>query len=105
MSGLVSRGALCFGKLMRTSTRSLLRQLRDADGAFIRWAARAVLTWNANAPPNVRVFQIHGSRDHVLPAKLTNPDQLIEGGGHLLPLTYPKQTNAFIEKAIIASQT
>ncbi|MDR2642184.1 MAG: alpha/beta hydrolase [Planctomycetaceae bacterium] len=56
---------------------------------------------------NMPSIQIHGNRDMLLPIKLTNPDVIIEGGGHLLALTHPNQVNEiiqnFISKKIILS--
>ena len=81
------------------AARSMLCQLADTDGRFLRWAGLAVLRWNPD--PNGRsmpIHQIHGDRDHVLPHHLTRPDVLVPGAGHLLPLTHPEAVNDFLEK-------
>jgi pimeloyl-ACP methyl ester carboxylesterase len=61
-----------------------------------------------NNNTNMQLIQIHGNRDPLLPIKLTNPDIIIEGGGHLLALTHPKQVNEiiknFIEQKIITKE-
>jgi pimeloyl-ACP methyl ester carboxylesterase len=53
-------------------------------------------------------IQIHGNRDMLLPIKLTKPDVIVEGGGHLLSLTHPNQVNEiiknFVEQKIIQPQ-
>ncbi|MDR1485916.1 MAG: alpha/beta hydrolase [Planctomycetaceae bacterium] len=58
-----------------------------------------------NDNSNMPSIQIHGNRDMLLPIKLTKPDVIIEGGGHLLALTHPNQVNKiiknFIEQKII----
>jgi pimeloyl-ACP methyl ester carboxylesterase len=46
---------------------------------------------------NIPSIHIHGNRDKLLPIKLTNPDVVIEGGGHLLAMTHPDQVNKIIE--------
>ncbi|MDR2344835.1 MAG: alpha/beta hydrolase [Planctomycetaceae bacterium] len=46
-------------------------------------------------------IHIHGNRDMLLPIKLTNPDIIIEGGGHILALTHPNQINEHIQKFIL----
>ncbi|MDR0609286.1 MAG: alpha/beta hydrolase [Planctomycetaceae bacterium] len=49
-------------------------------------------------------IQVHGNRDWLLPIKLTNPDIIIEGGGHLLSLTHPNQINEIIQNFLISSE-
>ena len=83
--------------LSRPATRNMLRQLADADGRFLRWAGLAVLRWNPNPHGwSVPIHHIHGNRDHVLPHHLTQPDVLVPGAGHLLPLTHPQAVNEFL---------
>jgi pimeloyl-ACP methyl ester carboxylesterase len=78
-------------------TRQLLRQLSDADGEFLRWATRAVLTWQPAPPPaNVPVYHIHGDRDHVLPAACTRADHVVRSAGHVLSLTHANEVNEFL---------
>jgi pimeloyl-ACP methyl ester carboxylesterase len=48
---------------------------------------------------------IHGKRDYVLPMRYTNPDHIVEGGGHILSLSHPRDVNAFITKAIESADT
>jgi pimeloyl-ACP methyl ester carboxylesterase len=81
--------------------QSMLRQLADANGRFLPWAGRAVLRWNPD--PNgwsMPIHQIHGDRDRVLPHRLTRPDVLVAGAGHLLPLTHPQPVNQFLEEKL-----
>jgi len=48
-------------------------------------------------------LQIHGTRDPLLPIRLTAPDIRIAGGGHVLPLTHPEQINEIIERFVSPS--
>jgi pimeloyl-ACP methyl ester carboxylesterase len=85
------------GFCSRPRTRQLLRQLSDADGEFLRWATRAVLTWQPAPPPaNVPVYHIHGDRDHVLPAACTRADHVVRSAGHVLSLTHADEVNEFL---------
>jgi pimeloyl-ACP methyl ester carboxylesterase len=45
-------------------------------------------------------LQIHGTRDLLLPIRLTNPDVRIQGGGHTLVRTHPEEINAGIERFV-----
>lgn len=100
LPGRLARLALfAAGPLMRPATRSLLGQLADADGRFVRWASLAVLRWERPpGPPAIPILQIHGDRDHVLPYRLTKPDVLVRGAGHLLPMTFPEVLNGFLDE-------
>jgi pimeloyl-ACP methyl ester carboxylesterase len=86
-------------RLLSPAANSMLHQLADTDGRFLRWASLAILRWDPE--PNqwsVPVHQIHGDRDRVLPHHLTKPDVLVPGAGHLLPLTHPQAVNEFLEQ-------
>lgn len=83
---------------MAPALRSMLDQLADTDRRFFRWAALAVLRWEESPEPlAVPIAQIHGDRDHILPHRLTRPDMLVYGAGHLLSMTHGDAVNQFIE--------
>jgi len=85
------------GKRMRPTTRSVFRQFADCSGRHVRWAGLAALGWRPTAAaPRCPVFQIHGDRDRVLPCRLTRPDVIVPGAGHLLPLTHADAVNEFL---------
>jgi pimeloyl-ACP methyl ester carboxylesterase len=88
------------GWAMGPAQRGVLRRLADADAVFLRWACGAVLTWPEPPPLAVPVFQIHGGRDRVLPARRTRADVIVPGAGHLLVVTHARQVNRFIEEKL-----
>lgn len=74
-----------------------LRRLADPNSIFVRWAMCAVARWRPSpAAQRVRVFQIHGAADHVLPIALARPDVVVPGGSHALSLFNPSAVTAFI---------
>jgi pimeloyl-ACP methyl ester carboxylesterase len=85
------------GWAMPASSTQLLRQLADADAAFLRWACGAVLSWTAPPELTIPVHQIHGACDRVLPASRTRADVIVPGAGHVLSLTHAKEVNRFIQ--------
>lgn len=87
---LVRRGS------MPDFERSCLEQYISTDPRFLRWAGRAVLRWLPDSGPNVPVRHIHGDRDHLLPHRLTQPDVLVPGAGHLMVMTHPEAVNDFL---------
>lgn len=102
LNGRLARLALALGgERLGTSTRTFLQQLQSANAHFLRWASRAVLSWQPEYKGSaVPIHQIHGDRDHVLPHGLTRPDVIVAGGGHLLTITHPNEVNAFIRKCM-----
>jgi pimeloyl-ACP methyl ester carboxylesterase len=73
---------------------------KEMDSGLMKWACRAVLDWEPSGPPPARVLQIHGEKDHMMPAGLAEADEVIPGGGHLINLTHPEPVNAFIMRVV-----
>jgi pimeloyl-ACP methyl ester carboxylesterase len=60
------------------------------------WRARPELD-------QVRTIQIHGELDRTFPLHLTRPDIIIPSGGHLLPLTHPREIAEVLLEAGLSS--
>ncbi|WP_010587269.1 alpha/beta fold hydrolase [Schlesneria paludicola] len=85
------------GRWMHPLRCGALRQLHEADLRFLRWAAKAILTWIPSAGvEQVRVAQIHGERDLIFPARNVTADLTVLGAGHLVSLTHSLQVNQFL---------
>jgi pimeloyl-ACP methyl ester carboxylesterase len=85
------------GRYSNISTRSLLRQISDADASFLRWAVRAVLDWQPSTEVGrAPIYQIHGAKDRVFPARLAAADELVGSAGHLISVTHGQAVNQFI---------
>lgn len=85
------------GAAFGPQARGVAQQLVDADAHFLRWAAGAILKWKPSPEvDDIRVFQIHGGRDRVLPARLAQPDHVISNAGHVLSVTHPAATAEFL---------
>lgn len=77
--------------------QGIAQQLADADAKFMRWAATAILAWKPSPEvAHVRVFQVHGGRDRVLPARLATADCLVKEAGHILSVTHSTETAEFL---------
>ena len=95
------------GGWLRSPTRGVMTQLGEADSQFLKWAARAILTWQPSPETaRVRVCQIHGERDRVFPVHMANPDRVVSGAGHLISITHPQPVVEFLRDrmAAIASE-
>ncbi len=91
------------GSWLRSPTRGVMTQLGDADARFLKWAARAILTWQPSPEiARVRVCQIHGERDRVFPVHMTRPDHVVSGAGHLISITHPQPVVEFLRERMAA---
>jgi pimeloyl-ACP methyl ester carboxylesterase len=100
VASLLSKAALLSsGSLTAPHVTEVLKQLRDSDASFLRWACRAVLEWEgAEDPGDTPVYHIHGQRDPVLPVKNTHPDVVVPGAGHALSMSHPDEVTRFIRE-------
>ena len=76
----------------------MLDMAADLDTRFLRWAGDAILRWSGQPAPARPVHQVHGDRDEILPLRLTRPDLVIPGGGHLISMSHPHEVNAFLKQ-------
>jgi hypothetical protein len=99
---------LLAGPVVRLRTRVPAAQrhmavtmFRQSDSRFMHWVLQAILSWQPSRLEGVRVCQIHGRRDLLIPARRVEADELIPDGGHLINITHAAQVNAFIRSTII----
>lgn len=91
------------GGWLRSPTRGVMTQLGEADARFLKWAARAILTWRPSPETaRVRVCQIHGERDRVFPVRMVKPDHVVSGAGHLISITHPQPVVEFLRDRMAA---
>ncbi|MFM9909975.1 MAG: alpha/beta fold hydrolase [Chitinophagaceae bacterium] len=78
----------------------IIKQIvRDSDPKFIVWAMEAIATWQNNELP-VSYIHIHGTKDEVLPHRLTQPTHTISKGGHLMVMTRAKEINQILQEIL-----
>lgn len=78
----------------------LIQMFLDTPNDFAKWTVNAIRTWDGCRANGTRIFHIHGEKDHLIPLRRVQPDQVILGGGHLINLTHPREVNEFIRKCI-----
>ena len=87
-----------FGLQHRSDIKLFKKVLLDTDFNFLKWGVEAMLKWENNQ--SIHCTRIHGTKDKIIPAgKLTQVNYFIEGG-HLLPLTHPKQIEGILDKEL-----
>jgi hypothetical protein len=81
-----------FGRLT-TEQRQLFHQMMLATPSeFIKWGCSAILGWSPQSLPTVRIHQIHGSADQVIPRRRVTPETVVPGGGHLVNMTHRRRS-------------
>ena len=95
---LLSKAALLTsGSLSSPYLQDVLKQMTESDASFLRWACRAVLTWQPSAiTSGVPIYHIHGQNDFVLPVANTTPDEVVAGAGHALSMSHPLEVSTFL---------
>jgi pimeloyl-ACP methyl ester carboxylesterase len=73
-----------------------IRMFKEMDSRFMHWALQAILRWEPTPLEGVRIFQIHGGRDALIPARRVNADVVIPDGGHMINVSHAREVNAFI---------
>lgn len=73
--------------------------LQDSDGQFMRWAMKAVSTWEGKHY-NEPVLHIHGTSDGIIFPENVTPDYWIEGGGHMMVYQRAEEISNIINKEL-----
>jgi pimeloyl-ACP methyl ester carboxylesterase len=94
-----------FGVLTPAQRQLCAKMFSEMDSRFMHWAVSAILKWNPKPLTETPVYQIHGARDQIIPAKCVSPDNIISDGGHLINLTHANAVNAFIGDVIAKVQS
>lgn len=79
--------------------RLIKEVIKDSDPAFIRWAMHAILSWRNDIIPE-RLWQIHGSKDEILPIRFTQPTHRVAGGNHLMIMSKAAELNRFLQEVL-----
>jgi pimeloyl-ACP methyl ester carboxylesterase len=85
-----------FGATSRLHVDLFADMLAATPKAFIRWASKAIFTWDGVPQLPMPVHHVHGDRDRLIPIRRVQPDHVISGAGHLLNLTHADAVNDFI---------
>jgi hypothetical protein len=76
--------------------KMLVTMFKESDSRFMHWVLQAILDWESTPLAGVPVFQIHGGRDIIIPARRVKADLMIPGGGHMINVSRAEEVNAFI---------
>ena len=75
------------GEFSEAEDLALLKTMLKARSALhFTWGRQAVIAWEGCAEPSCKVWQIHGTKDHIFPAKKARGAVLIPKGNHAIVL-------------------
>jgi pimeloyl-ACP methyl ester carboxylesterase len=67
---------------------------------YLKWSINTVLNWNCTARPQ-NIFHIQGTSDRIFPCRLTQADELVPGGGHLMVFDKPELVSAILSRELL----
>ncbi|HYE61811.1 MAG TPA: alpha/beta hydrolase [Phycisphaerales bacterium] len=99
---LIQSGRWLLGPLNAEGKRVVAELARRVDARFALWSYGAMARWpGINVERlGVPVWEVHGSRDRVIPVGRVTPDRVVEGGGHLVNVTHAAEVNAFLAEVM-----
>jgi pimeloyl-ACP methyl ester carboxylesterase len=96
LSPLASVTPISFIQVLVGKHKSLVSKMfSNCDPGFIRAMCLHLPSWPGYSGPNENIFRLHGLKDHVIPCP-ANGAEIIDGAGHLLAMTHPKETGQFL---------
>ena len=76
------------------------RMLKEMPPRLVRWQSGAATEWELKKTVTMPIFQLHGSKDPIIPVKNIKKAAIITDGGHLINVTHESQVNAFISESL-----
>lgn len=95
---VVARSRRLFGVVNPKQAKVFDDMLFATDSRFMRWCIRALLTWKGVELGPLPVLHIHGAKDRIIPLCNVHPDHVIDGAGHVVNMSHPKEVNVVIEQ-------
>ncbi len=87
------------GAITKEEKTLLSMLIRDSDGKFMKWALKAVASWQNEIIPS-NVVQIHGTADKTIPSAGVHPDFWIEGGSHIMIYNRAEEVGKIISESL-----
>jgi len=79
----------------------LVDMLGCCDVGFLKWSAGAIVSWRPEPfPADIPVHRLHGDRDNIIPLRRYEGQTVVRDAGHLVNLTQPEETNAFLRGVV-----
>ena len=101
---LLAPAAVGVASRFRAVDRAMaVAMFKEMDSRFMHWTLWTLLHWGPTPLEGVPVFQIHGHRDLLIPARRVEADEYIPDGGHLINVTHAEEVNSFISRAAAMS--
>lgn len=82
----------------------LTQMFLETPNPFLLWTVGAIRGWAGFNGKFTNVHHVHGDNDHLIPIQNVRPDKVIQGGGHVINLTHPREVNEFIRKSLASKK-
>ena len=69
--------------------------ISDKEPYFMKRAVAWIITWNRTTY-DADIIHIHGDRDHTLPLKHVDPNQIVKGGSHIMTMTKSEEISKLL---------
>ncbi len=73
--------------------------LKDTDSKFLKWALKTISKWDHPVRSPI-AYQINGTDDRMIQARLVDSDKLIQGGEHLMVLSKADEISPILNKQL-----
>ena len=70
--------------------------VNNIDPKFIKWSLHEIVNWHHTERLS-NLVHIHGSDDHLLPARYVKADYLVDKGGHLMVMNMAEEVNRILK--------
>jgi pimeloyl-ACP methyl ester carboxylesterase len=100
---LLSKPALLnhwFFSVESESEKNLYKTMvKETDSELLKWSIDKILNWKNEVVIN-NVVHIHGAKDRIFPIRTTNPDYIVENGGHFMIVNRANEISNLLNKII-----
>ena len=89
---------LAFGAYGREASDLIIDVMRNHVD-FVTWrrGIASIAGWRFQGGLEMPVYALHGTNDWLMPLyRVPRPEVIVEGGPHLINISHPEQTNAFL---------
>lgn len=87
--------AMYFGSTRKHADQCLIKNMATrCSPTLTHWAIKAIANWPGVSENPCAIWEVHGSRDNLIPPRPQSANAIIRGGGHLCILTHPRESAA-----------
>lgn len=89
-----------FGVRDQEEIALLQRMFGEFSDDYRMWAVKQLTHWDSAAPPSVPCTHLHGTADHVFPARYLQGAKLVSGANHFMVYQEPERVSEWIRDSV-----